>query len=78
MNEIENKDFEKDAKMSLHKWQLMVGRTTKLVHAGKTTKEICEELKLGESTVRALMRTVEEADKIRNNRDFIKEEVNEK
>ena len=78
MNEFENKDFEKVTEMSLHKRQLMLGRTAMMVRAGKTTKEICEELKLSESTVRAFMRTVKEDDKIRNNRDSVKEEVNEK
>jgi DNA-binding NarL/FixJ family response regulator len=51
---------------SLAKRQMMVGRTKRLFDEGCSVKEICEELKLSESTVRSIKHTIDEAEKNKN------------
>lgn len=49
-------------KASETKRQMMIGRAKKMLDEGRTWKEICQELKLTESTVRAIRHTIEQAE----------------
>lgn len=49
-------------KYSEIKRQMLVGRAKKMFDEGRTWKEICQELKISESTVRSIRHTIEQAE----------------
>ena len=48
--------------MSLRRRQMLIGRAKKMLDEGRSWKEICDELKVSESTVRSIRHTIEQAE----------------
>ena len=42
--------------------QMLIGRAKKMFDEGRSWKEICQELKLTESTLRSIRHTIEQAE----------------
>lgn len=47
---------------SLRQRQIMIGRAKKMFDEGRSWKEICDELRISESTVRSIRHTIEQAE----------------